>query len=172
MQDVLDEHTAVAEAAVFAVPHEVLGQDVAAAVVPRAEVTERELQTFVRERLAEHKTPHRVVLVERLPRNPSGKVLKQELRDTYGGGGDRRAPRRARTPEEQLVLSVWEEVLQRDGVGVDEDFFALGGHSLAAASVAARLNDTLGTDLPPDAVFEAHTVAELAVVVAAARTSP
>ncbi|HEX2192865.1 MAG TPA: non-ribosomal peptide synthetase [Acidimicrobiales bacterium] len=171
VEDVLHEHPSVAEAAVFAVPHEVLGQDVAAAVVPRAAVTERELQAFVRERLAEHKTPHRVVLVERLPRNPSGKVLKQELRDTYGRGGDRPAPLPPRTPEEQVVLSVWEEVLQRGGVGVHEDFFALGGHSLAAASVAARLNDALGTDLPPDAVFEAPTVAELAAVVTAARRS-
>jgi acyl carrier protein len=69
------------------------------------------------------------------------------------------------------VLSVWEEVLDRGGVGVDEDFFALGGHSLAAASVVARLNDSLGIDLPPDAVFEAPTVAELAAVVAAARAA-
>ena len=176
VEDVLHEHPAVAEAAVFAVPHEVLGQDVAAAVVPRAEVTERDLQSFVRERLAEHKTPHRVFLVEHLPRNPSGKVVKQELRDTFGavtGAGSSRgsAPVPPRTPEERTVLSVWEEVLERDGVGVDDDFFALGGHSLAAASVVARLNDSLGIDLPPDAVFEAPTVAELTAVVAAARAA-
>ena len=175
VEDVLHEHPAVAEAAVFAVPHEVLGQDVAAAVVPRHQVTERELQSFVRERLAEHKTPHRVFLVEHLPRNPSGKVVKHELRDRFGtaagtaGGGA--APLPPRTPEERTVLAVWEEVLDRGGMGVDEDFFALGGHSLAAASVVARLNDALDVDLPPDAVFEAPTVAELAAVVAAARAA-
>jgi len=174
VEDVLHEHPAVAEAAVFAVPHEVLGQDVAAAVVPRGAVTERELQSFVRDRLAEHKTPHRVFLVDRLPRNLSGKVLKQELRETFWEGtgrGGASAAARPRTPEERAVLSVWEEVLDRAGVGVDEDFFALGGHSLAAASVVARLNDSLGIDLPPDAVFEAPTVAELAAVVAAARAA-
>jgi acyl carrier protein len=149
----------------------VLGQDVAAAVVPRAEVTERELQSFVRERLAEHKTPHRVFLVERLPRNPSGKVVKQELRDTLGAGAGAAAPLVPRTADERTVLSVWEEVLDRRGLGVDEDFFALGGHSLAAASVVARLNDALGIDLAPDAVFTAPTVAELATVVAAARAA-
>ena len=173
VEDVLHEHPAVAEAAVFAVPHEILGQDVATAVVPRDEVTERELQSFVRQRLAEHKTPHRVFLVEHLPRNPSGKVVKQELRDRFGAGAGAGSPGVApplapRTPEERAVLAVWEEVLDRPGVGVDEDFFALGGHSLAAASVVARLNDALGVDLPPDAVFEAPTVAELAAVVAAA----
>lgn len=169
VEDVLHEHPAVAEAAVFAIPHEVLGQDVAAAVVARAPVSERDLQAFVRERLAEHKTPHQVFLVERLPRNPSGKVVKQQLRDTFGASPTRAAPVQPRTVEERLVLSVWEEVLGRDDLGVDDDFFALGGHSLAAASVTARLNDALGLDLPPDAVFEAPTVAELAAVVAAAQ---
>ena len=175
VEDVLHEHPAVVEAAVFAVPHEVLGQDVAAAVVARFAVDERELQAFVRERLAEHKTPHRVFLVERLPRNPSGKVVKRELRDAFGGdaGADPAgsSPVPPRTEEERAVLAVWEEVLGRSGVGVDEDFFALGGHSLAAASVVARLNDSHGIDLPPDAVFEAPTVAELAAVVAAARAA-
>ena len=171
VEDVLHEHPAVAEAAVFAVPHEVLGQDVAAAVVVRREVTERELQSFVRERLAEHKTPHRVFVVEHLPRNPSGKVVKQELRDAFAAGGGARpeVAARAPTPEEQAVLAVWEEVLEREGMGVDEDFFALGGHSLAAASVVARLNEAMGLDLPPDTVFQAPTVAELAAVVSAAR---
>jgi acyl-CoA synthetase (AMP-forming)/AMP-acid ligase II/acyl carrier protein len=166
VEGVLSEHPSVAEAAVFGVPHEILGQDVAAAVVLRAPADERELQAFVRERLAEHKTPHQVFVVDRLPRNASGKVLKRELRASLGGDGS--ATRRgggavaARTPEEGVVRSIWAEVLQREDVGVDDDFFAIGGHSLAAAQIVARVNDALGVDLPPDAVFEAPTVAELA----------
>ncbi|HEX2023223.1 MAG TPA: non-ribosomal peptide synthetase [Acidimicrobiales bacterium] len=172
VEGVLSEHPAVAEAAVFGVPHDVLGQDVAAAVVLRAPADERELQAFVRDRLAEHKTPHRIFVVDRLPRNASGKVLKRELRASLGAGeavGRTGEAVAARTPEEAAVLSIWSEVLQKDGLGVDDDFFSLGGHSLAAAQIVARVNDALGVDLPPDAVFEAPTVAELA---AAATSAP
>ena len=171
VENVLVEHPAVAEAAVFAVPHDVLGQDVVAAIVRRAdagEVDERELAGFVRRRLAEHKTPHRVFFVDQLPRNPSGKVVKRELRERFGGTagtGEARQVVAPSTPQEELIASIWGELLGRADIGVHDDFFALGGHSLAAAQVVARVNDALGTDLPPDAVFESPTVAELATMV-------
>lgn len=62
------------------------------------------------------------------------------------------------------MASVWAAVLEVPEVGPDDDFFffALGGHSLAAAQIAARLADALGVDLGPAAVFESPTVAELA----------
>jgi hypothetical protein len=81
VEQVLAEHPAVAEAAVVAWPHPVLGESVAAAVVVRQPTSASELQAFVRQRLGEHKTPQRVVFVDDLPRNASGKVLKRELRD-------------------------------------------------------------------------------------------
>ena len=163
VEDALCEHPAVVEAAVFGVPHPVLGEDVAAAVVatgPDA-VTERQLQDVVRARLAEHKVPRRVVLVEHLPRNASGKVVKGDLRTRFA------APEEAAflAPEaglEALVAEVWAEVLAVGPVGADDDFFALGGHSLAAAQIAARLSDALGQPVEVGAVFEAPTVAELA----------
>jgi acyl-CoA synthetase (AMP-forming)/AMP-acid ligase II/acyl carrier protein len=173
VEEVLGEHPAVVEAAVFAVPHDVLGQDVAAAVVLRAETQEKELAAFVRRRLAEHKTPHRVFVVEELPRNPSGKVVKRELRARFGAAPDvdGRQVVAPRTPDEELIASFWAEVLGRTDIGVHDDFFALGGHSLAAAQVVARLNDALGTDLAPDTVFESPTVTDLAAVIDAARRS-
>jgi long-chain acyl-CoA synthetase len=81
----LYEHPAVHEAAVFGVPHERLGEEVAAAVLPVADatVTEAELQAHVGERLASFKVPSRITIVDApLPRNASGKILKRELRDT------------------------------------------------------------------------------------------
>ncbi len=79
------EHPAVYEAAVFGVPHERLGEEVAAAVYLRTglALTIEELQAHVRERLAPFKAPTRISFVhEPLPRNPAGKILKRELRDT------------------------------------------------------------------------------------------
>jgi len=165
VENALYEHPAVVEAAVFGVPHPVLGEDVAAAVVVRSATTERELQDVVRARLAEHKVPHRVVLVDRLPRNDSGKVVKAELRQRFSEEVPGAAFVAARDRTEAVVASVWEAVLAVPRVGVHDDFFALGGHSLAAAQIAARLEDALGITVEVGAVFESPTVAELARVV-------
>jgi long-chain acyl-CoA synthetase len=81
------EHPAVHEAAVFGVPHERLGEEVAAVVVPLADVpvTPEELREFVAGRLASFKVPSRIaVWADPLPRNPAGKVLKRDLRDRFG----------------------------------------------------------------------------------------
>ena len=78
------EHPAVHEAAVFGVPHERLGEEVAAAVVPTAgaAIDTDELTAFLRERIAGFKVPTRwTVEDEPLPRNAAGKFLKRELRD-------------------------------------------------------------------------------------------
>jgi acyl-CoA synthetase (AMP-forming)/AMP-acid ligase II len=79
----------VHEAAVFGVPDERLGEEVAAVVVPRAgaTVTADELRAHVGERLASFKVPAHVTVASRpLPRNPAGKVLKRDLRDAFDGG--------------------------------------------------------------------------------------
>ena len=83
IEAVLHEHSAVAEAAVVGIPHPVLGEDVGAFVVPRAgePVTAEELEAFCRDRLADYKCPRRIELLDELPRNALGKVLKRDLRD-------------------------------------------------------------------------------------------
>ena len=170
VENALYEHPAVVEAAVVGLPHPVLGEDVAAAVVVCSATTERELQDVVRARLAEHKVPHRVVLVDRLPRNASGKVRKADVRALVAAEGPATEFAAARNQTEAVVSSVWEAVLALPHVGVHDDFFALGGHSLAAAQIAARLQDAFGVDVPVAAVFESPTVAELARVVQEAAT--
>ena len=82
------EHPAVHEAAVFGVPHERLGEEVAAVVVPRAgvPVTADDIRAHVGQRLASFKVPTRVAVWDHaLPRNPAGKVLKRDLRDQFDG---------------------------------------------------------------------------------------
>jgi long-chain acyl-CoA synthetase len=86
VENAIYEHPAVYEAAVFGVPHERLGEEVAATVYvrPGMTLTVEELQAHVRERLAPFKVPTRVAIVdEALPRNPAGKILKRELRDAF-----------------------------------------------------------------------------------------
>ena len=85
------EHPDVHEAAVFGVPHERLGEEVACAVVPKRgrRIAPQELQAFLREHLAPFKIPSRLVVYEEaLPRNPAGKILKRALRDELVQGRD------------------------------------------------------------------------------------
>lgn len=172
IEGVLDEHPSVREAAVFGVPHPVLGQEVAAAVSLRSEVAARELQAYVRVRLGETHVPRRIEVVETLPRTDSGKVRKQELRDRFTpmeSGQDAVAPA---SPAEHAVAAIWREVLGLDTIGVHDDFFALGGHSLAATQVVARLEAAYDTELPVTLVFEHPTIAETAAALAEALGRP
>lgn len=85
VEDALYTHDAVAEVAVIGLPDERWIEAVTAVVVPRGEVTEAELLTHARENLSHFKAPKRVIFVDELPRNASGKILKRELRDRFAG---------------------------------------------------------------------------------------
>jgi len=81
IETVLHNHPAVKDAAVLGVPHEVLGEDIAAAIVvrPGAAASADELQAWCRERLADNKTPRTIVFLDAFPFNANGKVVKREL---------------------------------------------------------------------------------------------
>lgn len=85
VEDALYTHEAVAEAAVIGLPDERWIEAVTAVVVARGEVTPDQLTEHVRQKLAPFKAPKRVLFVDELPRNASGKILKRELRDRFGG---------------------------------------------------------------------------------------
>jgi len=82
VEEVLFEHPAVAEAAVVAMPHESMGEEVGAAVAlkPGSSATPQELQDFVRTRLAAYKYPRRVWIVDTLPKGPTGKILRRSVK--------------------------------------------------------------------------------------------
>jgi len=86
VESVLADHPDVAEVAVIGTPHPKWGEAVTAVVVPRpgATIESEALSSWARVRLAGYKTPRRVIVADALPRNPSGKVLKRVLRQTYG----------------------------------------------------------------------------------------
>ena len=81
VESVLYTHPSILEAAVVGVPHEVLGEDVGAAIVVRSgmTLTADEIAGFCRERLADYRVPRRIWFLDELPRNPTGKVIKRDL---------------------------------------------------------------------------------------------
>jgi long-chain acyl-CoA synthetase len=85
-------HPGIADVAVIGIPHEKWGETALAVVVkaPDTTVTEQDIIDFSRERLARFKCPTQVQWIDVLPRNPSGKVLKKDLREPYWEGRERR----------------------------------------------------------------------------------
>jgi long-chain acyl-CoA synthetase len=82
IEEVLHEHPAVAEVAVIGIPHDSLGEEVGAAVTlkPDASATPEELRAFARDKIAAYKYPRQVWLVGELPKGPTGKILRREVK--------------------------------------------------------------------------------------------
>jgi amino acid adenylation domain-containing protein len=120
------------------------------------------LRAALREELPEYMVPSLFVLLPELPLTPNGKVDRRALPPAGAvagaAGGERVAPR---TPVERQVAAVWSEVLGMDGLGVHDNFFDRGGHSLMATQVMARLQAIYGVELSLREIFEAPTVAGL-----------
>ncbi|RKR87001.1 amino acid adenylation domain-containing protein [Micromonospora pisi] len=116
--------------------------------------------------LPEYMLPATLVPLDRFPRTGSGKVDRRGLPEPVwrdADDGNRVAPR---TPVEKQLALLWGEVLGLAGVGVHDNFFNLGGHSLTATRLIARIRTTFGVDLPLRLLFAAPTIAELAPRVA------
>jgi acyl-CoA synthetase (AMP-forming)/AMP-acid ligase II/acyl carrier protein len=166
VDDTLLEHPAIEQAVAFAVPHATLGEDVAVAVVVRenATLTEREIREFAFARLADFKVPSQVVFVKEMPKGPTGKLqrlgLAEKLRPKLEA--EFVAPRR---PVEVALAKIWAETLGIEQVGIHDNFFALGGDSLLATQVVARVRAGFGVELPLRSAFKEPTVAGLALVI-------
>ncbi|GAB4583083.1 hypothetical protein Ntsu_09150 [Nocardia sp. IFM 10818] len=163
IETVLLGHGAVHRAAVSLVKG-ATGDRLVAYVVLDGEATDAELLAHVRETLPSYMVPSAVVRLEAMPLNASGKLDRKALPVPEFQA---RAYREPATEAERTVAEVFAAVLGAERVGADDDFFELGGNSLNATQVVARLGAALGARVPVRAVFEAPTVAELAAALGA-----
>ncbi|MDQ2586613.1 non-ribosomal peptide synthetase [Saccharothrix yanglingensis] len=161
-------HPEVAEAAAA-----VRGDVLVAYVVPRAGGTAPELdelRAFCAERLPEAMLPGARVELDALPLTRHGKVDLAALPEPDASA--RTAPYEPpRTPVERTLAEIWSEVLDAPLVGRRDSFFGLGGHSLIAAAVLAKVRALLGVTVPLRALFATADLAELAEVVEQAAAS-
>jgi thioester reductase-like protein len=134
-----------------------------AALGGAADVPVAQLRGYLQDRLPGYMVPSTFVTLDALPLTPSGKVDRQALPVTSGAHqGSDRAFVAARTALEEALASAWAEVLGAERIGIHDNFFEVGGHSLLAARLATRLAQATGAELPLRALFETPTAAGVA----------
>ncbi|HEV2962448.1 MAG TPA: amino acid adenylation domain-containing protein, partial [Candidatus Angelobacter sp.] len=123
-----------------------------------------ELREHLLGRLPEYMVPSAFVQLEKLPLTRNGKLDRDSLPQA-GTDTDEQESVGPRNPTEETLCRIWQEVLRRERVGIHDNFFALGGHSLVAVQVAARMRDSFKVDVALRRIFESPTIAQLAQVV-------
>ncbi|WP_030020753.1 condensation domain-containing protein, partial [Streptomyces monomycini] len=163
-------HPAVGSAAVTAVRREQGAWQLVAHLVaaPGAEVPPpAALRAFLGGTLPEHLVPSAFVTLDRLPLTPAGKLDRRAL-PAPDWDAQTTAHVAPRTPLESTIARIWADVLGVRRVGVEDDFFALGGDSILSMRIVSRVRAELGVPVPPRALFGAPTVAGLAATLDAA----
>lgn len=166
-------HPAVHEAAVVVREEQPGDQRLVAYIVPSAHlsVTADELQQFLHNKLPEYMIPSSWMLLPTLPLNVHGKVDRQAL-PVPSTPPDQREKERSSGPRsfiEEVLMDIWRQVLRIEGIRLHDNFFSLGGHSILAVQVIARIRDALHVDVPMRLQFEAPTIADMAERVEALR---
>ncbi|MFN6540774.1 MAG: amino acid adenylation domain-containing protein [Nostoc sp. EkiNYC01] len=124
-----------------------------------------EIRSFLEQKLPDYMVPNAFVLMEKLPVLPNGKLDRHSL-PAPNISADIRNFVAPRTPIEQLIATIWAEVLGLQKVGIYDNFLELGGHSLLASLVISRLRESLSVELSVGALFESPTVASLSEQIA------
>ncbi|WP_224247833.1 non-ribosomal peptide synthetase/type I polyketide synthase [Hyalangium gracile] len=165
IEAVLGDHPGVKQVVVSARELGAGDKQLVAYVIPRTSPppSTTELREFLSRKLPAYMVPGFFVVLDALPLNPNGKVDRRALPAPDGTRPELAqefvAPR---TPTEQALATIWKESLSLDRVGLDDDFFALGGHSLRALQVTARIRQQFQVEVPLRSFFSRPTLAGLA----------
>ncbi|MFF9900186.1 amino acid adenylation domain-containing protein [Streptomyces longispororuber] len=156
VEAVLSRHAQVADAAVVTVG---AGPVAYVAAADGGRAAPEELRDLTARHLPHRLVPRAVVVLDELPRTASGRLDHKRLPEAAD------APRQARTAgseREKYLTRLFGDVLKREQVGVDDNFFAMGGNSLLATRLIGRIRNELGVELTIRSVFQYKTIAELA----------
>ncbi|MEQ8997811.1 MAG: amino acid adenylation domain-containing protein [Coleofasciculus sp. B1-GNL1-01] len=165
IEAVLSRHPEVQQATVIAREDIPGNKQLVAYVVPRQQSAPsiRQLRLFLKENLPNYMMPEALVLLEEIPLTPNGKVDRKALPEPDRTGVHLETiyiP--PRTPIETSLAKIWREVLRVERVGIHDNFFDLGGHSLLVTQLLIRVRETFKVELPLQTLFELPILADLA----------
>jgi hypothetical protein len=126
------------------------------------ELLVRQLREHLLAKLPEYMVPALFVQLDEFPLNSNGKIDRRALaaistKETR----DKKSYIAPRTAQEKFLAQIWSDILRIEQVGIHDNFFRLGGHSLTGIQVIARLREGLGVELPVKAIFEQPTISGL-----------
>ena len=169
IEAVLHEHPAIRAAFVMVRERTPDDKYLAAYIVAELELETRQLQMWLQEKLPSYMVPAVIVTIDQLPLSPNGKVdrnvLSQIDHDRALSLDQASRVEHQYTDAEEILLGIWQEVLGIKQIDINANFFALGGYSLLATRVIARVSQSLLVTLPLRSLFENPTVASLARLV-------
>ncbi|MEH1822387.1 MAG: amino acid adenylation domain-containing protein [Nostoc sp.] len=163
IETVLAAHPQVKEAVVIPREDEPGNKRLVAYIVPKQHLDTSDLLCYLKQKLPEYMLPSAFVKLLDVPLTPSGKIERRALpaplsREIRNVSTDLIPPR---TATEEVLAEIWSDVLRLEKVGIHDNFFALGGHSLSAMQVISRLRETFKVELPISCLFDYPTVVEL-----------
>ncbi|MBV9709038.1 MAG: AMP-binding protein, partial [Chloroflexi bacterium] len=170
IEHVLLEHPGVREAVVLAHEDGRFDKQLVAYVVPTQQQADMEgqggLRTFLGQRLPTYMLPSHIVQLDSLPLTASGKVDRQALLAYRPEEGEQQ-PHEQQRPRDQIelqLLHIWERVLERETINLTDNFFHLGGHSLAALRLHSQIQNEFRRQLPLGLLLQYPTIRELAQI--------
>nr|UXE44293.1 linear gramicidin synthase subunit D [uncultured bacterium] len=171
VESALRELAGVQEAVVVA-REEPLGEKrlVAYLVPSNGAMNTSELRAHLKETLPEYMVPSAFVMLQALPLSPNGKVDRKALPAPEGMraelGSVYEAPR---NETEEALAAIWSQLLRIERVGIHDNFFDLGGHSLLVTQLISRVRDRFGVEIPVHGVFDARTLESMAAYLSRAQ---
>jgi tyrocidine synthetase-3 len=167
IEQVLQTHAQVKQAVVTAEAGQDGSSYLVAYVVLSGDVTIAALRGYAAEVLPAYMVPGYFMVLDKLPMSANGKVDKKSLPAATGSmvADNNASYVAATTPLEALLVKIWEEVLGREGIGIHDNFFETGGHSLRAMQIISRIHKELGVELSLQQLFNQPEIATLATII-------
>jgi acyl carrier protein len=162
IETTLCQHPQVQQAVVSA-REEFGNKFLVAYVVPKQTFSVSEVQKFLREKLPEYMMPATFIMLKVLPLTPNGKVNWSALPESNSDRPELAATYEPpQTEVEQTIAHIWQQMLHLEKVGIHDNFFDLGGHSLLLVQIHAKLREVFPTDISVINLFEYPTINSLA----------
>ena len=163
IDEALLKHPQIEQAAAFSIPHQTLGEDIAAAVILKnnSYLTEGDIRKYLSKSLAKFKTPSRIIFADELPRTAAGKIKRAELNDKFNYLLKNDFKKPMNNTQKKLV-QIWKEVLLLKKIGINDNFFELGGDSLRLNSLISKSRNA-GIEISAEELLDNPTIFDLSI---------